>query len=561
MSIPTTLAPVKPQDFTLTPLKVHKKFTVTNEDIQTTGSGFHLVEGLYSGLVTPVGAPQAANDPINSVDGTYKHIMWRHINQLYYNASNNPYVTLEHHNSRYTFKYLNYSASLLSIPYMNYGESIKPGSVQIINSTLGYSIKDDGNGNLYDESLEESLLHISRNNTVAYWGFNEQFRNFKYKYGTIESGYYPYKSYTFNAESYPSVINNVMFSEGLEISSSVCGMAAEFDSQYGLPQFLQTPTNNDFNFDRTEEFTISFWLYAPTSGDLEQRSVLSKKGVEFINHYGAQSKITESGTITEAVYVSSSYTDSPTNVYPYDIYHSGSSIYFSRSDGSRSVELSAEISSSTWQHIAITRHQGATEWEITLLVDGVSQDTAIDGTRSVINKKCVMLGASQLQVADQFTGKIDELRLLNTAITSGSSLDSNYYENVAIKDHAFNTAIIGNVFYRRGNLVISPLNAKYKNLFSGDFKLDYKGTHRIYQYEILTRIKKGDFNLTMNPTALKSPKSDLLIDEMTGSLLSPYFTTIGYYNDAGDLLAVGKMGQPIQVRSDVDINILARMDA
>ena len=61
-------------------------------------------------------------------------------------------------------------------------------------------------------------------------------------------------------------------------------------------------------------------------------------------------------------------------------------------------------------------------------------------------------------------------------------------------------------------------------------------------------------------TALQSPKSDLLINEMTGSLLTPYFTTIGMYNDKGQLLVIGKMGQAIQVRSDVDVNVAVRFD-
>ena len=75
------------------------------------------------------------------------------------------------------------------------------------------------------------------------------------------------------------------------------------------------------------------------------------------------------------------------------------------------------------------------------------------------------------------------------------------------------------------------------------------------------RIKKGSFNLSYNPTARQSFKSDLLIDEMTGSLLLPYMTTIGLYNDEGDCVAVAKMGQPVQMRDDVDINILVRWDA
>jgi len=47
---------------------------------------------------------------------------------------------------------------------------------------------------------------------------------------------------------------------------------------------------------------------------------------------------------------------------------------------------------------------------------------------------------------------------------------------------------------------------------------------------------------------------------VSGSDFSPYITTIGLYNDAGQLLAIGKLAQPIKKRSDVDMNFLIRVD-
>ena len=136
------------------------------------------------------------------------------------------------------------------------------------------------------------------------------------------------------------------------------------------------------------------------------------------------------------------------------------------------------------------------------------------------------------------------------------------HQNLYNTRYLYNTSVVGNVFYRRGNIVISSLDPTYNNVISGsNWTLSYKGTHTIYEYSILTRIKKGDFNLTMNKTALKSPKSDLLINEMTGSLMKPYATTIGYYNDKGELLVVAKLAQPLQMRDDVDINIWIKFDA
>ena len=64
---------------------------------------------------------------------------------------------------------------------------------------------------------------------------------------------------------------------------------------------------------------------------------------------------------------------------------------------------------------------------------------------------------------------------------------------------------------------------------------------------------------------LKSPNSDLIIDDATGSLengsLFPYATSIGLYNDKAELLAVAKFNQPIMMRDDVDINVLVKWNS
>ena len=47
---------------------------------------------------------------------------------------------------------------------------------------------------------------------------------------------------------------------------------------------------------------------------------------------------------------------------------------------------------------------------------------------------------------------------------------------------------------------------------------------------------------------------------VSGSDFSPYITTIGLYNESGQLLAMGKLAQPIKKRNDVDMNFLIRLD-
>ena len=155
-----------------------------------------------------------------------------------------------------------------------------------------------------------------------------------------------------------------------------------------------------------------------------------------------------------------------------------------------------------------------------------------------------------------FDGNLDEIRFYNTAYSPNTILTLANNSNQS----PYQTGVVGNVFYRRGNIVISSFDPKYLNIFNtADWTCKYRGTHTIYQRELLVRIKKSQFNLSQNKTALQNYKTDLLIPEMVDGTLLPFFTTIGFYDDEKNLLAVAKMNQPIQLRDDVDLNILTKI--
>jgi hypothetical protein len=293
----------------------------------------------------------------------------------------------------------------------------------------------------------------------------------------------------------------------------------------------------------------------------ETGSIISKNGVIDSDTFGMQPKTyAGSGQTTISKHVSSSYVDSETNVYPYDFAWEENKLKFRRSDGIRTVTLETDVTSSQWNHVSVTRYNSSGQYRLKLFLNGDENQIDVEDTTSnPLNHNDIMFGAKTQAGKNPYSGSLDEVRFINRAYYSGSSIDNEFYEKLSIPDYMYNTSVVGNVFYRRGNFVVSPLNPKYKDLFSGSFTIDYKGVHTIYQYEALCRIKKGDFNLSTNPTTLVSPNSDIIIDDMTGSL-SPYFTTIGLYNSNNELLAVGKMGQPVKTRDDVDLNIIIKWD-
>jgi len=107
----------------------------------------------------------------------------------------------------------------------------------------------------------------------------------------------------------------------------------------------------------------------------------------------------------------------------------------------------------------------------------------------------------------------------------------------------------------------------------------------IYQNEVKCRVSENDFNYSQNPTVFQyisavtgsiaspfySPKNGInswgvitdgtLADNVTGSSFHPYATTIGLYNDAGQLLVVGKLATPYPIPSNTDITFIVRWDS
>lgn len=554
MAIPSTFSPIYPQDFNLTPLEVYKPYTISGSTFRTTSSGYLLVEGLFTTRKTPIGTDEALNDPINTVNGSYKHIIWKHIDHMYYRFPYDMSRTAEGSNKRFTYKFLYPTASLIAIPYMDYGESIRKGSVSISNNDLGITLQDDGNGNLYDVTIETNLYsgsYMNRSNLIGYFGFNELYRKFKFGYGILTYGESKYQSSQFSlSETYK--IKNVEFTPGITLNNTGSGLAANFDGTGGI---IQIHNRKEFDFDSIDNFTISFWVYlsSNTSG-----SLISKRGTIFKDVIGYENKVlATTGQIVKDNYISSSFINTYTDVYPFDVTISGSNLYFKRSDGFNRISISGSLITGSWNQVSAIKHNNY----CALFINNQFKQQIYDHTINPLNGYDIILGAANSAGDNSITCKLDELRFYNSSFISGSNISGSTFHSNLSSSYAYNTGVVGNIFYRTGNIVITSVDPIYNRVVQGsNWVLNYEGTHTIYEYSILSRIRKGDFNLTMNPTARRSPKSDQLISDFTGSLLKPYATTIGFYNDKGELLVVAKLGQALQMREDVDINILTKFD-
>ena len=92
-----------------------------------------------------------------------------------------------------------------------------------------------------------------------------------------------------------------------------------------------------------------------------------------------------------------------------------------------------------------------------------------------------------------------------------------------------------------------------------DGQITWKSTHPIYTYNFHCKLKESEFTHTYNPSALNGENGNIA-DNVAGEEFSPYFTTLGLYNDSNELIAIAKAGQPIPVPKDTDMTVVVKLD-
>ena len=117
------------------------------------------------------------------------------------------------------------------------------------------------------------------------------------------------------------------------------------------------------------------------------------------------------------------------------------------------------------------------------------------------------------------------------------------------------------------------------------YKMTIGAETTIYVNEVKCRVLENDFNYSQNPTVFKAttlvtgssalpfyaPESGsaingqivdgTLANNVTGSSFHPYATTVGLYNEANELLVVGKLATPYPIPSNTDITFIVRWDS
>ena len=134
-----------------------------------------------------------------------------------------------------------------------------------------------------------------------------------------------------------------------------------------------------------------------------------------------------------------------------------------------------------------------------------------------------------------------------------------------------NLGIVGNIIYAHGIVTLttsqlsnvgttSSIDVYNTFISSSNVTMSFASTFTIYETQYKCNIRESEFTFSLNPSLLSGSTNEVIYDFATGSAFSPYITTVGLYNENQDLLAVGKLSQPLPSSPTTDMNILINLD-
>lgn len=123
--------------------------------------------------------------------------------------------------------------------------------------------------------------------------------------------------------------------------------------------------------------------------------------------------------------------------------------------------------------------------------------------------------------------------------------------------------IVGTITYTHGLVVVTSQsiggNTPEDFVNATNVTCSFSSSYTILETQYKTTIKENEFNFSLNPSLISGSEGSVY-DYSTGSFFSPYVTTIGLYSDNQELLAIGKLSQPLPTSRTTDTNIFINLD-
>jgi len=107
---------------------------------------------------------------------------------------------------------------------------------------------------------------------------------------------------------------------------------------------------------------------------------------------------------------------------------------------------------------------------------------------------------------------------------------------------------------------------------SSNVTCSFSSSLTIYETQYKCTLRDNEYNFTLNPSSTSGSTyitssigtfytpGQYLNSNITGSYFSPYITTVGLYDEYQNLLAIGKLSQPLPISPTTDTTILINID-
>ena len=508
-SPPTVFKKIDPVNYKVNEFQANKTFSFTSASAET--NNYIPLLGIYQKTLPNVSA-SSFTSPLNS-NGSYQFQTYYSINHLFYQYKNHPTKTYGPTNLNKTSKFLYQTASIFSIPQIKFGEGIQPESFTYVSSS-GLSLNSDRFGNIFDININTGSFPL---NETLYEGFNEYFDLTKINYEN-------YNNLTF--------ANGVTTSDGQQLP---IGLSAQFTASSYIETELDGIYNRDYNY------AMSFFI-KPNATEFGNQQLILGKTTNISNQQ-----------------------------YPFKIELSGSGNLKFSAQGSETLiaqVTSSALNTSNWSHVLCQKSGSNLEIYVNTVKNSSGSFNFITSpinsstTSSVYINNNDNLSIGGYQTTDTLgtnylNAYLDEIRIYNQSL-SQVQINSLGNRSESAKQ-ILQTNRVGNVFDKSGFIVVSSPNYLYKDLINSNYTITYKSTVRRFEHSVFFTIDSGDFNATLNPTTLLDDNINMK-SFATSSLFNPYITTIGLYNDKGQLVMIGKTGSPIKNRNDIDLNFHIKVD-
>jgi hypothetical protein len=516
---------------------------------------------------------------VNIANDKEPSVIWYSLNHLYYKRAGKPSETFGYADPAAIERTIFDEASAISIPQRKFGEKVKPGSVKWrmrnTATNISMSLYDDGKGNLIDSDLAAPI-----SNELLYLGFNAM--TYSKFWLPVATGSW----WTTSNNVYESIQVDTTIQE-LDIKGSnfyitpsktaleLIGKANSYPygnvALFAANGYVRIPNNDSLNFKRSENFAISVWIgqdSTPTCPDYA--TVVSKRTNKKDTVFNASKGIHEYADVY-----------SYSSQFPYEIaVVSGSYLLVQQSNGDKVSAVGGSLLPNNTNHVLFQKSGSA----IQLYINGALAESKSIPEGNFHNDKDIFIGSLGIDQygtpKSGFIGSIDEFFIFSKELTQSEITQLAATNSINLM--TTNTNAVGNVFYEHGMVVLSDPRPKYTSgsfrLFNDrvynyktgetqpgyleDFYFEYNSTVTLYEHEYICRAKEDEFNFTANTTIRQDNNENTEVpkDFVSNQYFAPYITTVGLYNDKGQLLAVGKLGSPIHKRDDVDLNIIVRFD-